>query len=364
MLIFLSNTARVLFTGLVISLALRLTISCAAFAPNPPNSNLADELIFYDWAEDIPQPVLDAFTEEFGVKVTYLTYDSDMEAAAGIESGSGYDVAVLNSYLLPELIEQDLLAEIDYDNVPNFQNIAPNFKNLAYDPANRHSIPFNWGTTGILVRSDKVTEPVTHWADLWSLARAGKIALRDEPRDLLGAALKSLGYSVNSENPAEVNAALQQLLKIRPQVVFVDSYAESAIPLLANGQSIALVGWAEDALEGRDAGVDLTYVIPEEGTILWGDSFTIPANSPNKYTAELFLNFLLRPEISAQITNNNLYATPNEAARPFINADILHDPVVFPPEAELKNAEVLLPLSASGEKLFYEAWERFKTAGP
>ncbi|MCG3206885.1 MAG: Spermidine/putrescine-binding periplasmic protein [Anaerolineae bacterium] len=364
MLTFLANTARVLLTGLVIGLILRLTIACAAFAPNPGAANLADELIFYDWAEDIPQPVLDAFTEEFNVKVTYLTYNSDMEAAAGIEAGSNYDVAVLNSYLLPELIEQDLLAEIDYNHVPNFQNIAPNFKDLAYDPANRHSIPFNWGTTGILVRSDIVTEPVTRWADLWALARIGKIALRDEPRDLLGAALKSLGYSVNSENPAELDAALQRLLKIRQQVVFVDSDAESALPLLANGESIALVGWAEDALQSRDTGVVLTYVIPEEGTILWGDSFTIMANSPNKYTAELFLNFLLRPEISAQITNYNLYATPNEAARPFIDTDILNDPIVFPTEADLKNAEVLLPLSTHGEKLFYKAWERFKTAGP
>jgi spermidine/putrescine transport system substrate-binding protein len=307
--------------------------------------------------------VLDAFTEEFGVTVTYLTYETQREARANITAGNIYDVVVMDNYELPQLISAGLLAEIDYNNVPNFQNIAPNFKDLAYDPQNKFSVPFNWGTTGILVRADMVTEPVTHWADLRRLSSDGKIAMRDEHRDQIGSALKALGYSANTENADELEDALQYMGNFRDRVIFVDGYAEAVIPLLANGEAVALIGWADDAFQGREASPNLAYILPEDGPLLWGDNFVIPANSPNKYTAELFLNFVLRPEISAEITNENYYATPNEAARAFIKPEILNDPVVFPTEVQMKNAEVLLPLSPEGEALFQHTWKRFKAAG-
>lgn len=368
MKLFLTKIANLFVSGLTLGIGLGFIVSCApSAAPNPPAQSapkLARELVFYDWPEDMPPSVLEAFTREYGVQITYLTYNSDAEVLASLTSGKNYDVVALNSYLLPQITPKKLLAQLDHNNIPNFQHIAPNFKDLEYDRDNQFSVPYNWGTVGLLVHSNELTRPITHWADLWDLPPTHKIAIRDEPRDVLGAALKSLGYSINTENPAELAAALQQLQKIRSQVIFTEPYAEAAIPLLVNGDAVALIGWADDARFGRRTHSDLDYILPGEGAILWGDSFVIPARSPNKYTAELFLNFILRPEISAQITNENQYATPNESARAFIEPDILNDPVVFPATVKLTNAEVLLSLSPEGEMLYNQAWAQFKAAEP
>jgi spermidine/putrescine transport system substrate-binding protein len=332
--------------------------------PTPTTPSLAKELIFYDWEEDMPQSVLDAFTEEYGVKVTYLTYESQDEAKANMDAGEVYDVVVIDNDFIPAFVADGLLAEIDYRNVPNFDNISANFRDLAYDPGNKHSIPFNWGTTGLVVRSDLVEGPVTRWADLWDPRYAGRIALRpDDPTEPIAVSLKSLGYSINSEDPGELERALDHLLEIRRDVHFVGEYAEDAVPMLLSGEAVILVGWSEDVLYGREQNEAITYVLPEEGILLWGDNFVIPANSPRKYTAEVFLNFLLRPEISAQIVNQNYYATPNEAARPFIDPEILNDPAIFPPDEDLANAEVYLPLSPEGDKLRTDMWKQFLGAG-
>ena len=330
--------------------------------PTPPP--LAEELVFYDWEEDMPQFVLDAFTEEYGVKVTYLTYESQLEEAMeNMRAGEVYDVVVIDNYYVPTLVADGLLAEIDYRNVPNFDNISANFRDLAYDPGNKHSVPFNWGSTGLVVRSDLLEEPVTRWADLWDPRYAGKIAVRDDEPELLYVTLKSLGYSINSEDPNKLEAALERMLELRQAVRFVGPYAEDAVPALLSGEAVILVGWAEDVLAAREENEAIVYVLPEEGALLWGDNFVIPANSPRKYTAEVFLNFLLRPEISAQIVNQNYYATANEAAHPFIDPDIVNDPAIFPPNEDLTNAEVYLPLSPEIDKLCIEIWERFLAAG-
>jgi len=351
-------------------LALALLAACNGpipRSPTPEQPPLAEELLFYDWIEDMPQSVLDAFGAEYGVRVVYLTYEAQEEVVEEMRAGAVYDVVVLDNRFLPALIGDGLLAEIDYRNVPNFRNISANFRDMACDPSNTHSVPYNWGTTGLVVRSDLVEEPVTRWADLWDPRYAGKVALwRGERRELIGLALKALGYSANSENPAELEAALQHLLELRPRVVFLeDLEAYTAVPFLLSGEIIIAEGWSYDALEGREAHEAITYVLPAEGALLWGDSFVIPANSPNRYTAEVFLNFLLRPGIGAQIVHHNLYATANEAARSFIAREVLNDPLVFPPNADLVNAEVIQPLSPAGEQLYAGIWERFEAAaGP
>ena len=353
--------ATIALVGVLITL-----VGCGANPAPPPTPTpppLAEEIVFYDWEEDMPQFILDAFAEEYGVEVTYLTYESQEEAEENINAGEVYDVVVLENDAIPWLVADGLLGEIDYRNVPNFDNISVNFRDLAYDPGNRHSVPFNWGTTGLVVRSDLVDELPTHWADLWDPRYAGKIAVRlDVPYDLIGLTLKSLGYSINSENPDELEAALERLVELRQAAFFVGSYAEDAVPALLSGEAVILVGWAEDVLLAWEENEDIVYILPEEGTMLWGDNFVIPANSPHQYTAEVFLNFLLRPEISAQITNENYYATPNEAAYPFIDPEILNDPVIFPPNEDLENAEVFLQHTPEGDELYAEIWERFMAA--
>ncbi len=355
-----------LLTTILAAVVLTLPVACGSLlpVPTPTPPSLAEELIFYDWEEDMPQSILDAFTEEYGIKIIYLTYEDQNEAAANIRAGEVYDVVVFDNDFIPQLVAEGLLAEIDYSNVTNFKNISANFRNLAYDPDNVHSIPFNWGTSGLVVRSDLVEEPITHWRDLWDPRYAGRIAMRMEYREGLAVPLKALGYSINSEDPDELEAALEYLLELKQPPVFVGETAEEALPLLLSGDVIILVGWAEDVLLSREENEAITYVLPAEGAMLWGDNFTIPANSPNKYTAELFLDFLLRPEISAQIVNENYYAIANKAAIPFIEPEILNDSVIFPPNESLTNSEVYLPLSLEIEKLYVETWTRFMVIEP
>lgn len=352
----------------VLITALTLILLTACSTPTPPPSTptpipLAKEITFYDWAEDMPQSVLDAFTEEYGVKVNYLTYESQEEAIAKMKAGQIYDVVVMESRYIPLLVKENLLAELDRRNLDNTKNISPNFRELAYDPGNHYSLPYNWGTTGLVVRSDLVAEPITRWADLWDSRYAGRTAYWfGQPREVLGLALKSLGYSANSEKRAELEAALARLLELKPTIIPIEDPSVHWPEALADGQMVVAMGYASDVLFGQELNPSITYVLPREGALLWNDTFTIPASSPNKVTAELFLNFLMRADINAKIVNENLYATPNEAAYEFIETDILNNRIIFPKNEDLHNAELILPLSPQGQQLYDEIWERFTTA--
>ena len=332
-------------------------------SPTPTSVPLAKEITFYDWQEDMPQSVLDAFTEEYGVKVNYFIYESQEEAIANIKAGQIYDVVVMESRYIPLLVMDDLLAKLDEGILSNLKNLSANFRELAYEPGNHYSNPYNWGTTGLVVRSDLVAGPVTRWADLWDPRYAGRNALWfGQRREVVGLALKSLGYSANSEKREELEAALARLLDLKPNVIRIEDPNIHWPEDLANGKVVVAMGYASDVLLGQALNPLITYVLPREGPLLWNDTFVIPANSPNKHTAELFLNFLMRAEINAKIVNENLYATPNEAAYPFIKPDILNNPVIFPPNEDLINAELILPLTQAGQQLYDEIWERFTNA--
>lgn len=353
---------------LILITALTLTMLAACSTPTPPPTPtpipLAKEITFYDWEEDMPQSVLDAFTAEYGVKVNYLVYESQEEAIENMKAGQIYDVVVMESRFIPQLVRENLLAEFDQRNLDNTKNLFANFRELAYDPGNHYSIPYNWGTTGLVVRSDLVAEPVTRWADLWDVRYAGRVGLwMGQRREVISLTLKSLGYSANSEDPAELEAALERLLELNSHVLTLEDFDPyTSIGVLNNAQAIITMGYASDALDGREQNPTITYVLPKEGALLWNDTFTISANSPNKFTAELFLNFLMRADINAKIVNENLYATPNEAAYPLIESDILNNAVIFPSNEDLVNAELILPLSTQSQQLYDEIWKRFTGA--
>jgi spermidine/putrescine transport system substrate-binding protein len=346
-----------IFSASMVGCALRVT-------PIPTTAPLAGEITLYNWADYMPQSVLDAFTAEYGVKVITPYYETMEEAVAQLRAGQVFDLVVMEHDLIPSLVADGLLAKIDYHNVPNFKNISVNFRDLAFDPDNTHSIPYNYGTTGLIVRSDLVKESITRWADLWDPRYAGRIAVRSHPTELISVALVSLGYPLNSENPQELEAALQHLLDLKSGVIFVDDETANAIPILLSGEAVIMVGWPQDGYQARQENEAITYVLPEESKVFWGDTFVIPANSPNKNTAELFLNFLLRPEISAQIVNEIQYANANEAAYPLINPEIFNDPIIFPPAGTIQKADWYMPLSPAGEKLYAKIWERFLASQP
>lgn len=332
-------------------------------APTPIPPPLAKELTLYDWAGDLIESVFEDFTQEYGIEVKYVVYDTPEQAVENIRAGQEYDVVILENEYIPSLVNEGFLARIDYRNVPNFDHISANFRDLVYDPGNKHSIPYSWGTTGLVVRTDLVEEPVTSWLDMWDRRYAGKIVGWLIPRYTLGAALKSLGYSINSEDTGELEAALERLIELKPNAIWLTTEETSAYHL-ASDEAIMALGWAYDAQVGQQEHTAIDYILPKDGTILWGDNFAIPANSPHKYEAELFLNFILRPEITGRIVNMNYYPMASEAAVPFIDPEILNDPVIFPRNEDLRNAEILLSLSPEGEQLYAQIWERFMAAEP
>ncbi|MCK6582462.1 MAG: spermidine/putrescine ABC transporter substrate-binding protein [Anaerolineales bacterium] len=356
---FKRNLVPILIASLVI-----FQFACHAAAPTGVSAStpipLAKELIFYDWDGDMPQSVLDAFESEYNVRVTYLAYESQEEAIENLGEGLVYDVIVMESRFIPSLVDQGLLASLDRQNIPNLKNISANFRELAYDPDNRYSVPYNWGTTGLVVRSDLVAAPISSWNSLWDPQYAGRVGIwKGQPRETIGLTLKALGYSANSENQVELEEALEYLMQLKSHALIIEDYnSYTSAYMLVEGQAVMTVGFAYDVLEGSRLNGSITYVLPQEGALLWGDNFIVPSNSQDQYTAELFIDFLMRPEINAEIANQNLYATPNEAAFPYIQPELLNNPVIFPSAESLRNSEVILPLSGRGQEMYDDVWDR------
>lgn len=344
----------------ILSLISAGLIGCdSSKTPEPKPPLLAKELVFSSWAEYVPPAMLDAFEREFGVKVTLVTYQSPEEAVENIRVGKAYDVVVVDSDYIPALVAENRLAEIDFRQVPNFKNISANFRDLATDPGNRHTVPLNYGTTGLLVRTDLIGHAVTRWADLWNPRYSGRIGLRAQPREVIAFTLLSLGYSLNSENPRELDATLQRLLELKRSAILLPPEAESAVPRLLSGELVILHGWPENYMLARQTNPAVVYLYPQEGTALWTDNYVIPTNSARKQTAEALINFLLRPEIGAQLVNYSRIATANEAALPLIQQEIRDDPVIFPSVDLLRKSHFYAPLSPEGERLYADVWAWF-----
>ena len=207
----------------------------------PRTPALPAALVLYNWDDYMPQFLLDAFEKEYGMKVIVQIYDTQDEAFRNISDGSlAFDVAVVENDLLPSLVEDNLLAEIDYRNIPNFENISADFRGLAYDPGNRHSVPYNWGTSGLIVRSDLVEEPVTGWADLWDPRYAGRVGIRNDSIEMIAIALRTLGFPLNSEDPAQLEAALSRLVELKKNAVYMPADSQGFLESLEKGK-VAIV---------------------------------------------------------------------------------------------------------------------------
>jgi len=352
----------VVFCGLLV---LGLITGCESTdIPKKIPPTLAKELVFYNWVDDMPQSVLDAFTKEYGVKVNYVTFESQEEAVENIQQGKVYDVAVLENPFVPSLVADKRLAQIDFAHIPNFANISANFRDLAIDPGNRYTVPYHYGTTGLLVRTDLIGNTVTSWNDLWDPRFTGKVALRLQERELIGITLLSLGYALNSENPKEVDAAVDRLIALKQTARWVEVDTPKAVAKLLSGEAVILLGWPLDYQAAHGANPAVAYILPKEGTALWSDNYVIPASSPNPYTAATFINFLLRPEISARIVNEKNYPTANDAAIPLVQPEVRNDPVIFPSAEELRQAHFFLPIRIADKSLYRQAWDRFLAAPP
>ena len=326
--------------------------ACALGATDGP-------LNLYNWTDYIPtgalaeefevDDLLALFEEETGETVTLTFFNSNEDMLAQIDAGASYDVVVPSDYMVVTMIDADLLVEINRTAVPNLDaNIAELFQSPAYDPGNRFSAPYQWGTTGIGFSYDVLDDSEgLSWAVLFdpetAAPNAGFISLLDDTRETLGSALKYLGYSLNTTNPDEVDEAAQLIADARDHLAAFNS--TSYWTLLSSGEFDVSQGWNGDFLgefdrvseydaDGEltyDAYEDFGYAIPIEGSAAWVDTMAIPTTAEHPCTAHTFLNFMLEAENGGTLTNFNYYASPNAAAEEFIYEDILTWEAVYPP---------------------------------
>lgn len=272
----------------------------------------SNEVNLYAWSEYIPQAMLDNFTKETGIKVNYDTYSSNEELLAKLQAGaSGYDVIIPSDYVVSIMIKQGLLDPLDLSKVPNFKNIGDEYKNLEYDPGNKYTVPYQWGTSCLVIDTSKVTRQVTKWADLWDPEFKGKVVLLDDEREVLGMVLSVLGYDKNSTDPAQLEEAKAKFSELLPNVRLFDSDSPKTA-LLAGEVSLGQT-WNGEAALAHGENPDIGYIFPEEGCTIWFDNLAIPKGAPHKDAAVELINYILKPESSVLITKEFPYSSPNKA---------------------------------------------------
>lgn len=323
----------------------------------------ANKVYVYNWGEYIDPDVLDLFTEETGIEVIYDEFETNEIMYPKVASGGvSYDVVCPSDYMIERMIQEDLLAELDYDNIPNISNIDETYLEQAkqFDPDNKYSVPYCWGTVGILYNKTMVDEPIDSWSVLWDEKYKDNILMQDSVRDAFAVALKSLGYSLNSTDETQLNEAKDLLIKQKPlvQAYVIDQVRDK---MIGNEAAIGVI-YSGEAIYTQRENPDLEYVIPKEGSNVWIDSWVIPKDAEHKENAEKFINFLCRADIALKNFEYITYSTPNKAARELIENDaIKNSPIAFPDATALKDSETYKYLGSENDELFSTLWNEVKS---
>ncbi len=312
-----------------------------AFAIGAPSHKAkGGELNVFIWSNYLPDNVIAEFERRYDAKLNVELYDSNEALLAKLQSaGASYDIIVPSDYMVTVLREQGLLDELNRDVLTNISNLDPQFVGLPYDPANRHSIPYMWGTTGIAYRKDKVAGTIDSWEALWDSRYKDRIAMLDDVRETFGAALKFLGKSENTTDPSEIQAAAKLLMEQKPLVKAYDSGGFDQ--MLLSGDA-----WIAQAYSGQIAKAiaenpTIAYVIPKEGCTIFVDNMCIPRTSRNKELAHEFINFVLEAKMAADIANGTGYSSVNLAARALIRPDLLTNEAAYPPRDAIERCEFI-----------------------
>ena len=317
----------------------------AACAPGQVDGDLR----LYQWAEYEVPGVFEAFEAEYGVEVTRDFYASNEDMLAKVlVGGAPYDVVVPSDYAVSLMVADGLLLPIDTGALTNLGNLDPAFLDPAYDPGNAHSIPYLWGTTGLGINTALLGDVEPSWALVFDpeVARAlpGRVALLDDPREVLGAALRYLGHSANTTDEAELQEAADLVRQAREWTAAFDSnlYAE----LLLSREVVVAMSFSGNFIADLGDEEDFAYILPKEGATVYTDNLAILADAPHPCTAHTFLDFILRPESAAALTEYIFYPSANAAAEALIDPEILADPSVYPDAA---TREILEYLEDTGE---------------
>ncbi|MRH41711.1 extracellular solute-binding protein [Aquibacillus halophilus] len=296
---------------------------------------LASELNLFNWGEYMPQEVLDNFEEEYGVEVVYSTYSSNQEMLTKLGSGTvNYDIVVPTDYIVGRMIDDDMLLELNMDNIPNFENIQDVFHQRDFDPGNVFSIPYLYGSTGIAYNTSHI-DGTPSYADLWNAEYAGHVTVQDDPRESLAMVLQKLDLPMNEPTEEDLEQAKAELAKLHPNVLAYDS---SPSAQLISGEAWISHTYSGEAGVAMQENPDISYTLPEEGGELWMDNLVIPNTSENKYTAEVFINYLLEPEVSKQLSDAFPYSNPNQGALDLMTEEERSNPASYPPAEQIANA--------------------------
>ncbi|MGZ0084758.1 ABC transporter substrate-binding protein [Caldibacillus thermoamylovorans] len=284
----------------------------------------------YNWGDYIDPALIRKFEKETGWKVVYQTFDSNEAMMAKIaQGGATFDVAVPSDYAISKMIEENLLLPLDHSKLPNLKYIEPRFLNLSFDPHNRYSVPYFWGTVGIVYNRRMLGgKTITSWNDLWDPDLRNQILLVDGAREVMGMALNSLGYSLNDTNKEHLQEAKRKLDRLMPNVKAI--VGDEIKLLLANEEAAVGVVWSGDAAEIISENEALDYVVPKEGSNVWFDNMVIPKTAKNIEGAHAFINFMLDPKHAAQNAEYVGYSTPNRAALRYLPKDIANDRRFYP----------------------------------
>lgn len=325
--------------------------------------NEGEKVYVYNWGEYIDPEVLDLFEEETGIKVVYDEFEQNEEMYPKIKAGAvQYDVVCPSDYMIQKMIDENLLAEINFDNVPNISNIDPAYleSSKSFDPQNKYSVPYCWGTVGILYNKTMVDGPIDSWSALFDEKYSGNILMIDSVRDAFGIALTYLGYDLNTTDNAQLEEAKALLSQQYPlvQAYVVDQVRDKMI----GGEAALGVIYSGEAIFTQRENPDLEYVVPKEGSNVWIDGWVIPKNCRNKENAEAFINFLCRGDIALKNFEYITYSTPNAAAREMItDQDIKNSKVAFPEQSVLDRCRTFKYLGEDIESFYTEKWNEVKS---
>lgn len=358
-----SKVKKVLFRRVIPAVICAVFVFGGFYYAQESNMMNSEKVVVYNWGEYLDPEVLTLFEQETGIDVVYEEFETNEILYPKISSGAiAYDVICPSDYMIQRMIENNLLAEINFDNIPNVKNIGKDYmeQSRQFDPENKYSVPYCWGTVGILYNKTMVDEPITSWSVLWDEKYKDNILMQDSVRDAFGVTLKYLGYSLNSTDLDELTEARDLLIKQKPlvQAYVIDQVRDK---MIGNEAAIGVI-YSGEAIYTQMENPDLEYVIPEEGSNIWIDSWVIPKNAENKENAEKFINFLCRPEIALMNFEYITYSTPNSEARKLIEDEaIRNSEIAFPDLSKYDNLETFQYLGTEADQTYGELWNQVKS---
>jgi spermidine/putrescine transport system substrate-binding protein len=330
----------------------------AEVRPKANAQGSSNELYIYTWSGYTDQDLLDRFEKETGIRAVADVFDSNESMLARFQAGGGgaYSVIYPSDYMVRKMVELDILTPLDFSRISGLERLYPRFINPNYDPQNRHSVPVSWGTTGLVYNSKTLKSAPTDWIYLWENQQklSRRMTLLNDAREVMGATLKMLGYSYNSKDEKQIQQAYQKLATLKPNVASFTTDAWR--PQVLSGDLMIAMCYSSDANELFEENEDLRYLLPKSGSSLWMDTLVIPKTAPNPTGAYAWINFMLQPDVAAQICERLSFATPNKEAVNLLPAEVQNNQSLFPPESALENCEGVAPVGD-----FEDVYERYWT---